>query len=162
MTADEGRAIDALAVMPLATVYLNGAVSFVHLGEPAPMERPRHTVTKSGRVITYTSKRSRAAVEALKQTFIATIGRRRYAAPFFPDTVAVVLVFYRVSLTHVDGDNLAKAVLDAGTKAHAWRDDSQVTHCTSVVDIDRDNPRTVVACCPCVAARTMAPLLVGA
>lgn len=155
---DTRLAIAALAAMPLATVFLDAALTFVHLGEPVPMERPRFTKLPDGRVMAYTSKRSRASVEALRQTFVTALGQR----DAFPDTVAAVLLFYRETLQQADGDNLAKAVLDAGTRAHVWRDDSQVTHCTVVVAIDRDHPRTVVAIAPCCGARTKAPLLVGA
>lgn len=77
-------------------------------------------------------------------------GEKRYAAAFervtrFEGNVALCCVFYRSTHQRVDVDNMLKAVLDAGTRAKLWHDDSQVTALLGIVEHDRDRPRAVVA-----------------
>lgn len=58
--------------------------------------------------------------------------------------VIVAAIFFRPNFQRVDVDNLLKLVLDAGTKAGIWRDDSQVTALLGVMEYDKARPRTVV------------------
>jgi Holliday junction resolvase RusA-like endonuclease len=59
--------------------------------------------------------------------------------------VAVACLFFRSSSQRIDTDNLLKSVLDCGTRAKAWCDDSQVTALLGIVERDSDNPRTIIA-----------------
>lgn len=62
----------------------------------------------------------------------------------FKSNVAVACVFFRKSRQRVDVDNLMKAVLDSGTRAGVWDDDSQVTALVGIIQHDPVRPRTVV------------------
>ena len=64
--------------------------------------------------------------------------------PKFNGNVVVACIFQRASYQRVDTDNMLKAVLDGGTKAGVWNDDSQVTALIGIAEYDRDDPRTVV------------------
>lgn len=61
--------------------------------------------------------------------------------------VAIVALFYLATRRPKDGENMLKLVMDAGTKAHLWHDDSQVTAGLFLVELDRAHPRTVIALC---------------
>jgi Holliday junction resolvase RusA-like endonuclease len=102
-------------------------------GEPPSKGRPRFT--KKGRPYT-----PRVTLE----------GENRIAGRFaglgpFEGNVAVACVFHRRSRQRIDIDNLLKAVLDGGTRAAIWNDDSQVTALVGVLEHDHAQPRTVVA-----------------
>jgi Holliday junction resolvase RusA-like endonuclease len=58
--------------------------------------------------------------------------------------VVVAAIFFRPNFQRIDVDNLLKLILDAGTKAGLWRDDSQVTALLGVLEYDKARPRTVV------------------
>lgn len=58
--------------------------------------------------------------------------------------VAVACTFYRSSRQRIDIDNMIKAVLDAGTRAKIWDDDSQVTALIGVLEYDPERPRTII------------------
>lgn len=67
----------------------------------------------------------------------------------FPDrpsegNLALVAIFYRPDRRWMDGDNLQKLLLDAGTRANLWHDDCQVTAGAFVIELDKLRPRTVV------------------
>lgn len=62
----------------------------------------------------------------------------------FRSNVAVACLFYRASRQRIDVDNLLKAVLDAGTRAAIWNDDSQVTAIVGIAEYDRERPRTII------------------
>lgn len=77
-------------------------------------------------------------------------GEKRLAVAFsrverFSGNVSVACLFYRKTRQRVDVDNMIKAVLDAGTRANLWDDDSQVTAVVGVVEYDQNRPRTAVA-----------------
>jgi Holliday junction resolvase RusA-like endonuclease len=91
----------------------------------------------------YTPKRSRDAQTRVGRTF-RSLGLQ---APL-DGNLAVACVFYRPDLRRVDGDNLLKLVTDAGSKARVWHDDSQITAWACRMELDRANPRTLIAIAP--------------
>lgn len=100
-------------------------------GEPLSKARPR--VTSRG---TYTPAHVRIAESVLA----AALSGQRWES-----NVAVAVLFYRSTFQRVDIDNMLKLVLDAGTKARIWRDDSQVTALAGVLELDAVRPRTIIA-----------------
>jgi Holliday junction resolvase RusA-like endonuclease len=102
-------------------------------GEPPSKARARFT--KKGKPYT---PRVTVAGEKRIAEHLATIDK-------FSGNVVLGCIFYRSSRQRVDVDNLTKAVLDAGTRAAVWDDDSQVTAILSVLELDRITPRTVIA-----------------
>lgn len=137
------------------------AFVLVHPGPPVSWERPGEVRDKTtGRVLgRFTPAKTRKAEEALMWEFIRAIGRR--PRPLFLDTVALVTLFFVPSKQRKDTDNLAKLVMDAGTKAKVWDDDSQVIRATQCLEIDRTNPRTVIAIAAVLGTKTKAPLLMS-
>lgn len=65
----------------------------------------------------------------------------------FPGNVALGCIFYRSTQQRVDADNMLKHVCDA-INGIAFDDDSQVTAIAARVELDADNPRTVVVLGP--------------
>ena len=61
----------------------------------------------------------------------------------FPGNVAIGCIFYRPNRQRIDVDNMLKHVCDAA-KGILWDDDSQATAVFGVVELDADNPRTIV------------------
>lgn len=109
-------------------------------GEPISKARPRWSSGGKGGRRTYTPTRTIEGEKAIAWHLVNL--------PTFKGNVAIACVFYRSSHQRVDIDNLLKAVLDAGTRAAMWEDDSQVTFLTAVLEHDRDGPRTIIAFCP--------------
>ena len=130
-----------------------------HYGTPQPKQRHR---TGGGRTFTPTATAHRA--EELRRAFaLAFRGRKAY-----PGAVAIVGYFFEPDLRHVDGDNLMKLAKDAanprplppaqrkaleraGRKPPApivWKDDSQVLAELPFVELDREQPRTLLALAP--------------
>lgn len=131
-----------------------GVVSFVHEGTPIPAERVRYNPKAK---TFFKGSRSREAGADMLYAFRVALNRRRPLA----DTVAMVAIFYLADRRRKDTDNLLKLVMDAGTKARVWLDDSQVIAQAVFLELDRERPRTVVALCPCVGTLSKAPLLSG-
>lgn len=115
-------------------------VVFVHEGAPVSKSRARWN-RKQGRF--YTPEKTQTAEEAMSWSFTTAVRERPWSG-----NVALAAVFFRPNQQRIDADNLMKLVLDAGTKAGAWSDDSQVTHQVSVIELDAARPRTVVALAP--------------
>jgi Holliday junction resolvase RusA-like endonuclease len=88
--------------------------------EPMPM--PRASQNAKGR--TFLSHAYRSYREALSWEMLAARQKAGYPDPF-EFAVELMLTFHRSTRTRVDGDNLEKAVLDAGTGV-LWADDSLV------------------------------------
>lgn len=105
------------------------------LGDPQPKGRPRF-----GRHRTFTPKATLMAEDKLAWQL-----KRRLGGQAFLGNVAVAAIFYRRDRRRVDGDNLLKLALDAGTRAGAWIDDCQVTAHAAWVELDAEEPRTVLA-----------------
>lgn len=110
--------------------------AFVHLGEPASKARARFT--RAGHA--YTPSKTLTAQNALSVEFAKVMDGRTLTG-----NVAIAAIFHRRSHQRIDADNLMKLVLDAGTKAKVWHDDSQVTAQCSLVELDPERPRTVIA-----------------
>lgn len=106
-------------------------------GEPRSKARPRF----SGNGHAYTPTKQREAELSLAWRFRAAI-----AEPM-DGNLAVVCLFFRRTHGRVDVDNMLKHVLDAANGI-CWKDDMQVTAILGVVELDRDNPRTVLAIAP--------------
>ena len=100
----------------------------------SPWSKARTRVGKGGRV--YQEERDRTA-EQVTALHLRKLTRQR-------GNVAIVAIFYRPDRHRIDADNLLKHVQDAGTGV-VWDDDSQVTATAGIVEIDRDQPRTVLA-----------------
>lgn len=115
-------------------------IAFTHYGDPASKARARWS-SKSHR--TYTPAKTVAAQELLEEAFRKALNGQRLEG-----NVAIAAVFYRPNHQRIDADNLMKLVLDAATKAGVWIDDSQVTAQASVVELDAELPRTIVAIGP--------------
>lgn len=101
-------------------------------GQPIAKNRPRFK--KGGQVY----DPSAAAQEALAWKLKSLFTEERLLG-----NVAVGCVFYRKDRQRVDVDNLMKLFMDAATGV-AWIDDSQVTAQMSVLEYDKERPRTVV------------------
>jgi Holliday junction resolvase RusA-like endonuclease len=101
-------------------------------GDPASKARPR--VVNRGRSVYSPSKSAQDAIALCLKTSI----REKYL-----NNVAVGCIFFRSNRQRIDADNMLKLVLDAATGV-VWEDDCQVTAVTAIVELDTDNPRTVV------------------
>jgi Holliday junction resolvase RusA-like endonuclease len=91
--------------------------------EPMPM--PRASRDPKGR--TFLSPAYRAYRDALSWEMLHARNAANVLTPL-EVPVELMLTFVRSSNKRVDGDNLEKAVLDAGTGV-LWLDDSQVFRC---------------------------------
>lgn len=107
-------------------------------GNPIPKARPR--VTRKGHA--YTPARTEAAEQQLAWT-LKRVKPTRLEGP-----IVMAAAFYRENLIRCDLDNLMKLVLDAGTKAGLWIDDSQVVASCAVLESDAENPRTELVWAP--------------
>lgn len=124
-------------------------VYFVHEGDPVSKARARFNL-KTKRV--YTPERTQTAQEAIAWRFRAAVRD----APWVGN-IALVAVFYRSNHQRIDADNLMKLVMDAGTQSGIWKDDCQVTHQLSVVELDAERPRTIVALSPVTSSLNRHP-----
>ncbi|AOT24892.1 RusA-like resolvase [Mycobacterium phage Nazo] len=106
-------------------------------GNPYSKSRPRFN-RKGG---AYHKDEDKNAEQRTAVYLRATVRRR------FTGNVALAAVFYRSSAQRVDADNLLKHVCDAGNGV-LWVDDCQATATTGVIELDRKNPRTVIAVAP--------------
>ena len=111
-------------------------IALVHPGEPVSKARARFT--RHGHA--YTPQRTSASEQSLAYAFRGVTKGRTLEG-----NIAIVAVFYRATYQRVDADNLMKLVMDAATKARVWNDDSQVTAQAAVIELDHENPRTVIA-----------------
>jgi Holliday junction resolvase RusA-like endonuclease len=141
MTAQKPES-DIPRVMSYLTPLLRGydtseIVAFVHEGAPVSKARARWH-RKQQRF--YTPDSSTGAQDALSWKFKQVVKGEPWKG-----NIAIAVVFFRPNHQRIDGDNLMKLVLDAGTTAGIWGDDCQVTHQVSVIEKDTERPRTVIA-----------------
>lgn len=115
-------------------------LGIVHDGPPASKARARWARTSQR---AYTPASTRTEEEALAWAFF----QGGFPEGPFLGNVAILAVFYRPNHQRIDADNLMKLVLDAGTRAGLWRDDSQITTQGAIVEYDPAHPRTIVVCC---------------
>jgi Holliday junction resolvase RusA-like endonuclease len=87
--------------------------------------------------------------EAQERAVGLMLRTRGYPRPL-ENWVAVVMLFFRPTKHRVDVDNLAKLVMDAANGI-AYADDSQVRAIVAEMEIDKDDPRTVVVVAPHLA-----------
>lgn len=106
----------------------------IHEGEPIVKSRAR--VVRNGSR-SYTPDKTRHAQAALAMTL-------RRSIPRFTGNVVIVCIFRRPNRQRCDVDNLLKLVLDAGTQAGLWEDDSQVTALVGILEHDPDDPRSTI------------------
>lgn len=132
---------DALAMYAaLAGVERDGTermVVCVIPGAPVSKSRPR---VGRGRIY---SKPGDVAAE--KRTAIYLLDALK--GQHFLGNVAVGCIFYRPNFQRIDADNLLKHVCDSANGV-AWKDDCQVTSIAGRMELDRDNPRTVLVMGP--------------
>lgn len=113
--------------------------SFRHDGAPKSKARAR-VVVRRGKTMSYTPEGTRVAEDALAWRWKAAMQGKTIDGP-----CAVVCVFFRPNRQRIDADNMTKLVLDAGTKARVWHDDSQVVMIVARVEYDQRHPRTEIA-----------------
>lgn len=101
-------------------------------GAPWSKARPRFSKKH-----TYASREDHDA-QKRTATFLRSVVREP-----FPGNVGIACIFYRPNRQRIDTDNLLKHVCDAGTGV-LWDDDSQCTAIMAVIELDAENPRTVV------------------
>lgn len=118
------------------------SVAFVHDGPPIAKARARVTLFR-GRPRAYTPDATAAAEAALGWRWRIALRGATYDG-----ALAIGMLFYRPDRRRIDVDNLVKLVLDAGTKARAWHDDSQITTVVARLELDAARPRTEVALVP--------------
>ena len=114
-------------------------VAFSHKGEPA--SKARHRWRNGGGA--YTPAKTIADEEEMAIHFREAMRGRRLEG-----NIAVAVVFFRSTHHRIDLDNLMKLILDAGTRGRAWLDDSQVTAQAATLELDPEDPRTIVALGP--------------
>lgn len=102
-------------------------------GEPVPKPRARH-----GHGQTFASAKQRDA-----EAVVGMALRGAFDRPL-DGNVALVSLFFRSSRQRVDRDNLDKLVCDAANGILV-ADDCQITGGAQLLELDRDNPRTVLA-----------------
>ena len=101
--------------------------------EPLPMERPR--LARSG---VYIPTQSALYVELLTWIILKEVTEQHWKAEP-QDILSLEVTFSRSSARRVDIDNLIKPVLDAGTRAGLWVDDSQLYKIVAFKEIARES-----------------------
>jgi Holliday junction resolvase RusA-like endonuclease len=123
---------EVLALMHAFNRHFTRVEFAVVPGEPHSKARPRFA--PNGRA--YHDPKDKVAEQAT--------GFRLKRIPMFTGNVALIAVFYRSTRRRVDVDNLLKHVCDAANGI-VFKDDSQITSLSGVLELDADNPRTVLA-----------------
>ena len=111
--------------------------TLIVIGEPPSKARPRFWSGKNQQGVYDPSAKRQTALAKELALKIGRLGA-------FRSNVCVGAIFYRSSRQRIDVDNMLKFVLDAGTEARLWDDDSQVTAVLGMLELDTDTPRTVL------------------
>ena len=101
----------------------------------APHSKGRHRNTKSGRPYMAREDRNAERETALRL--------KRLAAEPVAGNIALACIFFRPNRQRIDCDNMLKHVCDAANGV-LWHDDSQITAILGLVELDAENPRTLV------------------
>jgi Holliday junction resolvase RusA-like endonuclease len=108
-------------------------------GPPQPKERARRNNT-TGRW--YTPERTRLYERHARSC--ATVARMSLGRPWPMDAAyRVEIVIYMPDRRTRDGDNVFKAVADAGNRV-LWNDDRQIKQHEVTLELDRERPRVEV------------------
>lgn len=131
LTPDADRALDIYRF-----IAAGGGQERLHIitipGAPPSKARHRH-----GKGRTFKTAKDIAAERHTAEHLAAAVREP------FTGNVAIGCIFYRPNRQRIDVDNMLKHVCDAA-KNILWEDDSQATAVFGVVELDPDNPRTVV------------------
>lgn len=128
--SDLSRALDMCAVLSANT----DTMTFLVLpGDPYSKSRPRFS--RNGKA--YVKKEDRQQEEA------TALRLRQVFKQAKTGNVALGCVFFRSNRQRIDADNMLKHVCDAANGI-VYVDDSQVTAVLGVVELDAENPRTIV------------------
>jgi len=112
-------------------------------GPPVPKARARVFVTKAGKIRAVTPQRTRDAEEAIGWALKLAWRQEPDATSLFGVSCRFVLSRTKAGKERrVDGDNLWKAVGDAGNGV-VWHDDSQIRKVDVTVDYG-DEPRSEI------------------
>ena len=122
----------ARAMLQLTSPDTDEFKYFVIEGNPKSKMRPRF-----GKGRAYKSKE-----QANNEEYIAMHFRKHFKKPY-EKNISIGCIFYRSNKQRIDVDNMLKNVMDSGNNI-AWLDDSQVTAKVGVVELDKENPRTVI------------------
>jgi Holliday junction resolvase RusA-like endonuclease len=127
-------------------------VLFIHRAVPCSKARARwHRAQQRF----YTPQNVLDAQSELAKNFEAVVPDRPWTC-----NIAIVAIFFRPNAQRIDADNLMKLVMDAATQAKVWTDDCLVTTQAAFIELDKENPRTVVALCPTVSSLNRDPVQV--
>lgn len=138
------KGVETVSVADRLLILVEGrepAISFTMDVSPISKARARVVQTRRG-TRSFTPLATRSAEEHLSWMWRLALKGRKYTG-----NLAIACVFYRPDRRRIDGDNMIKLVLDAGTKAGAWHDDCQLTTQLIRIELDADHPRTEVALC---------------
>lgn len=133
LVVDEEDRDRALALCSVLSPESADVRFFVIPGDPSSKSRPRFS--RNGHAYTKAQDRAQERVSALHF-------KRVFKAPK-TGNVAVGCIFFRSNRRWIDADNMLKHICDAANGI-AYIDDSQVTAVLGVIELDRDNPRTIV------------------
>lgn len=101
----------------------------------APWSKSRPRFARNGRVY---PKKDDVDAEARTSWFMKSVVKQP-----FRGNVGMVCLFYRPNHQRIDTDNLLKHVCDAANNV-LWLDDSQATAVAGTIELDSDNPRTII------------------
>ncbi|MCX4606900.1 RusA family crossover junction endodeoxyribonuclease [Streptomyces anulatus] len=123
----------ALAMCAALSPQSDGMTYLVLPGDPYSKSRPRFS--RNGK--TYVKKEDRDHEQLTGLRF-----RQVFKQPK-TGNVALGCIFFRPNRQRIDADNMLKHVCDAANGI-VYLDDSQVTAVLGIVELDAENPRTVV------------------
>jgi Holliday junction resolvase RusA-like endonuclease len=123
----------ALAMSAALCANTNSLQFLVIPGAPYSKSRPRFS--RNGSVYVKVEDR-------VQEERTAVFLKQKFRQPM-TGNVALGCIFYRPNRQRIDADNMLKHVCDAANGV-AYLDDSQVTAVMATVELDADNPRTVI------------------